>query len=471
MAYARGSKYDVFVSYALADNAVLGEADHGWVTLFAGELRIALRQRLGAGISDDLKFFFSPQQSSGGNYTVEDFLSDARAAAVMVSVLSPSYVALRDGGQQPFAMLEVEAFLADSDACDRLFVAEVLPLSRDDILNPVLRGKRPVEFMYEASSGLKMRIEPTDLERRSTFLDKLHDLAGAISHELKKINARPTGQPTAELLGTVLLAQVTEDLDDERDQVRRHLEQFGVRILPQSGAYPADAALFEAAFAKDLSQVDMMVQLLSRAAGRSPKGYVYTQAHLAARAGKPIVQWRHPSLKLDEITDPVQRQLLEGETVLAEGLEGFKTEFVARLRALFEPKPTPQASRNGHLIFINSSEADSATSTLLDRELKKRGLNSVLPMRRGGTAQEIRKDLERSIVNCDALMLVYGSKLEWLRAQIFSYNKLKSRRERPVNWLAVYNEPPGGKEPIGINLPEIVEIGASGLDGVLARLK
>jgi hypothetical protein len=71
----------------------------------------------------------------------------------------------------------------------------------------------------------------------------------------------------------------------------------------------------------------------------------------------------------------------------------------------------------------------------------------------------VRVDLEENIVECDALVMVYGETTPvWVRGQLRLYSKLKHRRRQPLKALAIYLGPPESKPDIGMDLPEIRRI-------------
>src|SRR5271166_3668759 len=84
-------------------------------------------------------------------------------------------------------------------------------------------------------------------------------------------------------------------LDIERNNVRRFLEQAGLRVVPR-GWYSLDAATFRRSAAADIATADLFVQLLSGVTGKRPpdltEGYAKCQLQLALDASKPVLQWR-----------------------------------------------------------------------------------------------------------------------------------------------------------------------------------
>jgi hypothetical protein len=69
---------------------------------------------------------------------------------------------------------------------------------------------------------------------------------------------------------TVLLAQVTDDVEDEADQLLRYLNQYGdeIVVLPKA-SYSQGGEAFMTAFRQDLGQAELFVQILGRRAGRA----------------------------------------------------------------------------------------------------------------------------------------------------------------------------------------------------------
>jgi hypothetical protein len=68
---------------------------------------------------------------------------------------------------------------------------------------------------------------------------------------------------------SIFLADVTDDLDLRRNEVRDYLEQAGFKVLPESWRPYDDLAAFEAAVDRDLAQCTLFAQLLSEVPGKS----------------------------------------------------------------------------------------------------------------------------------------------------------------------------------------------------------
>jgi hypothetical protein len=260
---------------------------------------------------------------------------------------------------------------------------------------------------------------------------------------------------------TVLLAQVTDDLYDERQQVLSYLEDLGVKVIPE-GEYPEGGAKFAAAVKTDIEQADLFVQLLSRVRSTKPddlrageseqaKSYAQFQYDAALRRKIPVLQWRHPDINPATVTH-WDRQLLEGPDVRVMGLQEFMKDIRSTIDRLRRPPPAPPPSASGSFYFINADSSDQDIADSLAKVFKSKSKTAFRPMYKG-SAREIEQDLEENLIGCNSVVLIYGkASLAWVRAQLRRCNKLTDQREkqgqrplRPVVLVA----PPPPKDDIG----------------------
>src|SRR5262249_17242692 len=119
---------------------------------------------------------------------------------------------------------------------------------------------------------------------------------------------------------TVYLAEVTEDLDEARDDVRRYHIDAGYGVVPRS-LYPRDPAAVRVAVDADLARADVYVQLLGPLPGRrlaeGAPSPVALQHERAVAAARPILQWRDRTLDL--AVAAARNPLLAGADCLATG--------------------------------------------------------------------------------------------------------------------------------------------------------
>jgi hypothetical protein len=296
------------------------------------------------------------------------------------------------------------------------------------------------------------------------YINRLQDLAEHLRTRLREMadpqknrSPSPPTEVTGANPGTVLLAQTTDDLDEDREQVRRYLNQYGLMVLPDK-MYSQGGLDFADAFRRDLKKASLFVQLLGPLPSRQPPdlpgSYGQFQYRTAKAAGLRTLLWRRPDFDLAAVTHH-DRSLLSEPTVLAMGLEAFKAEIVRASQS----QPTPDNRvKADPFIFINADSTDIDLANALNAEFKRN--NCAVAMRASkGSAAAINRDLEDNIVQSDAIILVYGkAEQTWVRGQLRLYNRLKPQRPKPARVLAIYKCPPKPKPAIDMAIPEAREI-------------
>jgi hypothetical protein len=302
------------------------------------------------------------------------------------------------------------------------------------------------------------QLNPDSL-RDQPYYDKLNQLKSDLAKELEKLKetakmpvpVTPVQEPDSRPV--VFLAEVTDDLEPLRDEVKRYLDQAGLRVLPETW-YPRNPIAFREAVDRDIAQSVLFAQLLSNLAGKkppgSPKSYVGLQYECAVESGKPILQWRRPELAIDPVTDVDHLTLLQNSTVLAVGIEEFKRRVVEKAFHKPEEKPPVDA-----FVFVNAETEDFSLAEDVCQVLDRYGAGYALPMQSGEPA-EMRSDLEENLKGCDALIIIYGrTTVTWVRQQLRYCRRTTYEREQPLHALAVYEGPPPPKEQLGLKLPKM----------------
>jgi hypothetical protein len=465
MAYVPGFVNDVFISYARADNDAVSHLD-GWVRRFVTNLEQQLKFRIGLSNKEELKIFFD-ERDLHSNSHLDTLKKNAQESAAFVAIVSPSYV-VRD-----WTKAELNAFLNGQDAADRIFCIESLPpeVPYPDALN----GRFYTKFWTQRErSETKSPLSPDE----SSWTSKIQDVADDIKNLLRKLRESrgldaagkanvPLASIVAEPNRTVLLAQVTDDLDDDRDQVRRYLEQFDVSVLPR-GTYPQGGEDFRKAFEADLLKANFFVQLVGQHASRCPpdmqQGYARFQYERVKREvhqrAVSILVWRRPDLDLASIVHR-DRELLSVPEMLTMSFQSFKSEVIREIEqaGLKEKQLAPKESLGSDLlVFVNSVQEDQMVAHRVQRDFEHNGCTALLPLY-GGDAAVWREDLEEKIIWCDALALVYGeAQPRWISSQVMAYSKLKRRRNEPVRVFLICHAPPRPKQKHGVAMPELREI-------------
>ena len=452
MGIVSGFKHDLFISYAHFDNEADAQGVH-WVSRFQIDLQNALRQRIGS----DPEIFFDTRNFEAGDH-VDYLVDNVRHSAIFIAMLSPSYVA------REFTIRELQAYCDRAPEARAVVTVELLPVD-DESNHELLRGRKRTPFWWKDQMAQDIPLRLTSKFNAELYNERLQVLA----HQLKKLLVeqrdhgvigaaaearRPQPKPSAASTvavaapsegKAVLLAQTTDDLYDERERVRACLDQYGIKVLPEND-YPQGGQDFAAAFEADIERSALFVQLLGNFGSRKPpdlsQTYAQFQYETAKGAGLKILQWRHPDLDLAAVTHR-DKPLFEGPEVLAVGLEEFKGEILRFHAQLAKPVPAPVTFDGGCHVFIN---ADSSDKELADALLKifddRKNFTAARPLFEG-SAKDILDDLEANLMNCEALVLLYGrAPPAWVRAQLLRYSKLERLRETPPRLKTVLLGPP-----------------------------
>jgi hypothetical protein len=454
MAFVPGYKHDIFVSYASEDDQPLYGAQEGWVTRLIKNLEVLLRQKA-------IRFpsLWNIHQLPENVRKPTTIMENIRKSATFVVILSPAYVESEWFRCQIDGILDVVK--SQVRARSRVFVVERDRL--DDEKPPTafedLGGYR--FWVVEREGGYPRTLGEPGPER--LYHQILNTLAHELAQELKKLKTASV-EPVVEdktlapdIIGTVLLGEGTDDLYFIREEVKHYLEQFRIKVLPEV-PYPRGPEAFQHAVRHDLARSDLFVQLLSDSPFKTfpdmSQGYERCQYELAQETEITIMQWRDSELDISTIQDPIQRDFLQSETVMAMGIEEFKAEIVKILSIRETPSKISQYINP--LVFINAASADADLSERISQQLEQLGVQPVSPWWEGEPG-EIRDYFEQLVLHSEALIIVYGEvPSTWVVHQEFAIRKILPEREEEPHALAIYEGPPPEKKlPLPYKLPQI----------------
>jgi hypothetical protein len=459
MAYASGFEYDLFISYARVDDSERTSTGRGWVSEFVARLQSALQSRLGG--PDTLRVFFD-QSALGANHQLAELQSAANRSAIFLAIASPAYA------DREWTKKELTAFIEGTNDLRRLFSVEFLPLDEGAAHPEPLQSHKRARFweVDEPYSAVPVPLMP---DGGGPYRNRIHDLAAQIRAQLVVLNTQKdigiivdnvVDDAARRGKGVVFLAQTTDDLDEDRLQVHRYLEQFGYLVIPKKDC-PQGGEPFKAAVTEEMRQADLYVHLLGPRAGRRPpdlpEGYARTQFDLAKAAGIQTMLWRRPDLDIAAVADPEHRALLNDSAVNAGGLESFKAEVRRKLeiRHVTEKKRVPVSTA----VFINADESDYEIAKIVRQEFSARNMTTVIPMY-SRTAAAFHEDLKENMTDCDVLVFLYGRAPEaWVRQQLKFFSKLRPGAKARV--VAVLVGPPEGKpDDLGVMFPDLRRVAA-----------
>lgn len=239
--------YDLYISFAKADNSPVANSEIGWVDSFRKFLDVIIEQILGE----------KPIILAYGN-NEKPVKSELIKSAVFVSILSPEYV------KSTACLEEIEDYISNDPSrfANHFFKVikfPVLPTEQPDKILSLLSYNL---YDVDPFSGDVKEFEDffsTDAQRK--FWLKLVDLAYDIATAIKNSKQLDISVSKNTKAKTVYLAEVGSDLQMHRDNIKRELIRHGFRVLPDR-VLPATKTGLEVAIKKDLEECSLSIHLI-----------------------------------------------------------------------------------------------------------------------------------------------------------------------------------------------------------------
>jgi len=431
---------DAFISYAHLDNAELIEGRKGWVA----NLHRALEVRLGQLLGKPPQIWRDPKLA-GNDVLAHTLLERIRRVTSLISVVSPRYV------KSEWARKELSEFYQSAEEHGgvkvrnkaRIFKVMKTPVAVD-LHPPELRSLLGYEFFkVDAETGKVRELDEIfgpDAQR--DFWLRLDDLAHDMCCVLEMFEAE--AQAAGAIAGEckcVFLAETTSDLREQREMIRRDLEQHGHTVLP---AYQVPFVLseLETALREDLKRCSLSIHLVGKNYGIVPEGamqsLVQIQNELAIERGNQgdfsRLLWIPPGLQTsDERQKAVVEQLRvdsrmnENADLLETSFEDLRTVYQEKLRPQQAPEhghPAPFAAAGGvKSLYLMYDQKDAAAVAPYADYFFEQKLEVIQPEFQGDEA-EIREYHEDNLRACDGAVIFFGSTNEcWVRRKLREMQK------------------------------------------------
>jgi uncharacterized protein DUF4062 len=451
---------DAFISYAHMDNVGLIEGHKGWVA----NLHRALEVRVGQLLGKQTHIWRDPKLQ--GNDLFEDALvGRLRHVAALVSVVSPRYVRSEWARKELIEFCKAAESQGGVSYHDKARIFKVLktpvPL---EMHPPELRPLLGYEFFkVDPDTG---RIRELDEifgpEAQRDFWIRLDDLAHDICCLLEMMESREdTAQTTQSEKGDIFLAETTYDLREQREAIRRDLQQHGYTVRP-AGTLSLVATELKESVREDLARCKMSIHLVGRTYGVVPDGgaesMLEVQNELAIERGEKgkfsRLLWIPPGLQVE---DERQRKVIErirmdprmvdGADLLETFLEDLRTVIQDRLTRdeQTQREPAVPMSVGGELarLYLIYDQRDASGASAWADFLFEQKLEVMHPVFDGDEA-EVREYHDENLRTCDGALILYGAASEcWLRRKLRELQKSAGYgRTKPAPTIAISLIPP-----------------------------
>ena len=503
MTYASAFERDIFISYCHTDNE--NPLGLGWVEVFHKILLIRMKQILGARLPHEEPSIWRDTRLQGNEAFANVLGDELRKVALVVSIMSPSYV------RSDWCISEVSAFCQAAQERGgltvgnktRIFKVLKTPVDRDQH-PPMLQSQIGYEFFTldkETKIPREFTLTPGD-SNESKALEVINDLAYHIKATLDAVNQTlgtlqdaaapgvPPPRPGARR--SVYLAETSFELDDERNQVRRDLEARGVRVLPEGDLPVRHPLQFRQAVNEALAQCDLSVHMIASNRSLVLTGEVHDTVYLqnqiaaerCAQSDPTRLIWIPGGLTPSE-DDTLQQEFItmlqrdpeaqKNAEVLTNPVQALITRIHDTLRKLVEPKKRPAASPAPalarSLIYLIAHPDDVQMAEPLRETLFGSGFEVLDALSDpNATEKEIFESHKMNLIDCDAAIVCFGKAGEfWMRSQLSDAQKAIGWREgKPMKARAIYLGPPDTPPKIRLRTHDYLVLdGRAGFDAKL----
>lgn len=450
---------DAFISYAHLDNVELIEGHKGWVA----NLHRALEVRVGQLLGKKAHIWRDPKLA-GNDFLAETLIGRLSRVAALVSVVSPRYVRSEWGRRELAEFTKAAAHQGGVRWRDKARIFKVMKTPVPPEMHPPeLQHLLGYEFftVHPETGRIRELDEVFGPDAQRDFWIKLDDLAHDICDLLEMVEGS-AAQVAETATSVVFLAETTSDLKEQREGIKRDLEQHGHTVLP-ANTLPLVASDLRAAVREDLTRCGMSIHLVGKNYSIVPEGgtesLVETQNELAIERSEEgsfsRLVWIPDGLVVqDERQQKVLSQLRmdprihAGSDLLETALEDLRTIYNERLkqRASTPPsvaEPTTPAAADRTCVYVIYDQRDVDVMPQCADFLFEGGFEVVRPVFEGDEA-EIRELHEENLRMCDGALILYGRAGEcWLRRKLRELQKSPGYgRTKPMPVVAIALMPP-----------------------------
>jgi hypothetical protein len=446
-------EYDVFVSYAHADDWALREGEPGWVhslVVLIGKIAGSLLPPLG------LRRYIDHQLAAGESVP-NALLRALERSRVLLLVLSPRYLA------SVWCQSELESFLERSGKS--VIVVESVPTDRATWPRCLDERDLKTAKLWELDAAeTPVRLDPSRKQYSDLYDERVNKLAYDIIRELHAPETTPSK-------GDVWVAEPTDDVRKEWEELAGALDQAGWRVLPRSDYPIQERGPFVMRLRGHLQRATLFVQLIGSYEGRRVEGDSSSplplaqaiEAHsISQQRGVPWLRWRSKGTAAADRGTAESPLLNKGEIQEGQFAE-FKRRVLETLDALVRTVPRqeqPAASSDLLMVDVRCDAGDRALAEKVQHSLKEFDVDSIiLP---GVNRIEELNNLQ----GCDGVIVIYGTTpVPWVQAQ-FSLLRRAFGTVRPKGTIGILKAPPPPKETnLGISSDVLETLdGTAGID-------
>ena len=447
---------DIFISYAHIDDESISKSEKGWITEFHRALEIRLSQLLG-----ERPNIWRDSALDGNHDYDKEIVSQFSKIALLVSILSPRYV------KSEWCIKEVEEFYKAADqnlgplVNNKSRVFKIVKTPVDLEKHPKkLKALLGYDFFQVDQENNRVR-EFSKLygdKLQQMYWAKLDDVAHDISAlllEMKEMQSKESAENEKDKR-FVYLAETTYDSKEQREEIKRWLEDHNFAVLPNH-----NLSLVAREYNEQISQImtkcEFSVHILGPSFGIVPEGT--TSSKNILQINQAIAQpdinsiiWVGNNLTSDDDRQSAYIEELKAGNETTNNAE-FVIATIEELKFVIEDKlaqKEPEKKNSDHalddnttpMVYLICDEHDLDNIVEIEDFLYDKGFEVIIPVFEGEQA-DIRLDHQENLKSCDAVIIYYGAGNDlWIRAKSREILKIAGYgRTTPLKHKAVILAP------------------------------
>lgn len=308
MALIPGYEYDIFISYAHADNASETSEGDGWIDQFYQYLETKLSKH-----SENIKIWWDSKQLDGSQVFDKTIKHAIDNSAIMVCLNSRRYA------ESDYCQKELQHFRKKAAGEE----TGLLVGDRSRIINVLLFNIHYDDWLseFEGTSGFKFHDEgdygdPLSVEAKEPFSEQMKLLRNALVKMMEEFESEviepPPPPPPSEF--TIYFGEINDSLVDRRDGIISELEGKGYLIL-KGDPSNATAKEHEKQTREAIDSAQLAVHLLGEFPGRKiaddpETRYIQKQVEIGMESPTPQLIWLSNDLYAPGIENEEHRVFL-----------------------------------------------------------------------------------------------------------------------------------------------------------------
>ena len=483
MAYVPGFDYDIFISYARANNVPYGN-QLGWVSEFYLALKSVLK---GGKLSrtpllnpNDLEIFLDTKDIVGNEYWDSTLERAVRSSAIMISILSRSY------SESPYCLQELNEFCNHGDirvevngrSHSRVFKIFIENVSRASQPPQIVRNDGYDFYSVNPLNEQSLELRQNDGQFiNQNYKNLINNLATQVKRILEEMLKKPEEhiKTDAPVIYLAEVAEAPDDLAEKRSEIKSTLIQRGVVVLPTQGLSNSSADIRQI-IRDDLARASFYIHLLGpyhkRVSSDNGDSLSRIQHEAATEAAKEKylgrLVWIEPDFEISTVSNQSHREFLESLVSDRDSdspMEVVREPSVEKLKDLILKKVFPDAvkekpplEKTPISIYVSHLPEDTNHAKEIAKHLKEKK-HTVFRSFSGDNKEDRDSDHRKRLKKCGAVMILYGqdqdpNRLE-IRDRIDETDDAAKRRKRnPFVAKSFCKGPPTPKKDIEVELNE-----------------